>query len=170
MNHVLKQAINWQPQALGRLIDIPHPVILTSRWLSKDDCNIMYRPSQEEEDGTVVPLLYFYQTTSLARHLNIYGYQMCLLDATYHDEQLFAECPVCLDVVLPPIWQCAQGQCLGCLQRLTTCPLCRVPIGDARNLELERIAGLRVHNWQYGCSRPMTLEEKVAHEAVYAWK
>ncbi|CAH1240891.1 SIAH1 [Branchiostoma lanceolatum] len=105
--------------------------------------------------------------TEEGRPLSLPGYRQKPND----DEQLFAECPVCFDVVLPPIFQCTHGHvvCLGCLRRLTTCPMCRGPIGDARNLELERIANLTIHTCRYGWTRPMTLKDKVAHEKLCAW-
>ncbi|XP_078600554.1 uncharacterized protein LOC144875486 [Branchiostoma floridae x Branchiostoma japonicum] len=80
--------------------------ILTSRWLSKGDCNIMYRPSQKQTDGSVTTLLYCYQAAWQARLLQKYGNQMCLLDATYRtcrfDLPLFFLCVrtnVCYAVV-----------------------------------------------------------------------
>ncbi|KAI8490412.1 hypothetical protein Bbelb_316800 [Branchiostoma belcheri] len=56
---------------------------LTPRWLSQQDCKIMFRQSQEQDDGTVTKLLFCYQTAWQQRLLHLYGQQMCLLDATY---------------------------------------------------------------------------------------
>lgn len=41
------------------------------------------------------------------------------------------ECPVCLESVQPPVWQCCHGHllCSGCRARSDRCPLCRVPLG-----------------------------------------
>ena len=41
------------------------------------------------------------------------------------------ECPVCLESVQPPVWQCCHGHllCSGCRTRSDRCPLCRVPLG-----------------------------------------
>ena len=50
------------------------------------------------------------------------------------------ECPVC--IALPesaPIYQCENGHiiCKTCRQSLETCPVCRIPLGNDRNLTAE---------------------------------
>ncbi|XP_073818329.1 uncharacterized protein [Musca autumnalis] len=47
-----------------------------------------------------------------------------------HIAQLL-ECPVCLEVVKPPGWQCCNGHvlCNNCRSRSEKCPVCRVPLG-----------------------------------------
>ncbi|CAM4944990.1 unnamed protein product [Rotaria socialis] len=46
------------------------------------------------------------------------------------------ECPVCFDYALPPILQCQSGHivCSQCRQKLSSCPTCRGPLGNIRNL------------------------------------
>nr|XP_014094550.1 uncharacterized protein LOC106620550 [Bactrocera oleae] len=41
------------------------------------------------------------------------------------------ECPVCLEVIRPPGWQCCNGHvlCNNCRSRSVKCPVCRVPLG-----------------------------------------
>ncbi|XP_055588393.1 uncharacterized protein LOC129740675 [Uranotaenia lowii] len=43
------------------------------------------------------------------------------------------ECPVCLEIIRPPSWQCCHGHliCAGCRSRSTKCPICRVMLGRA---------------------------------------
>ncbi|XP_037943716.1 putative uncharacterized protein DDB_G0286901 [Teleopsis dalmanni] len=47
-----------------------------------------------------------------------------------HIAQLL-ECPVCLEVIKPPGWQCCNGHvlCNNCRSRSVKCPVCRVPLG-----------------------------------------
>ncbi|EDW28189.1 GL20581, partial [Drosophila persimilis] len=47
-----------------------------------------------------------------------------------HISQLL-ECPVCLEVIKPPGWQCCNGHvlCNNCRSRSVKCPVCRVPLG-----------------------------------------
>ncbi|XP_037819251.1 uncharacterized protein LOC119608761 [Lucilia sericata] len=47
-----------------------------------------------------------------------------------HIAQLL-ECPVCLEVIKPPGWQCCNGHvlCNNCRSRSEKCPVCRVPLG-----------------------------------------
>lgn len=41
------------------------------------------------------------------------------------------ECPVCFEIVLPPIMQCQVGHlvCANCRPKLSCCPTCRGPLG-----------------------------------------
>lgn len=42
------------------------------------------------------------------------------------------ECPVCFEIVLPPIMQCQVGHlvCANCRPKLSCCPTCRGPLGN----------------------------------------
>ncbi|XP_058812675.1 uncharacterized protein LOC131677101 isoform X2 [Topomyia yanbarensis] len=44
------------------------------------------------------------------------------------------ECPVCLEIIRPPSWQCCHGHliCSGCRAKSTKCPICRVMLGRGR--------------------------------------
>ncbi|CAK9825738.1 E3 ubiquitin-protein ligase SIAH1B [Anthophora retusa] len=59
------------------------------------------------------------------------------------------ECPVCFDYVLPPILQCQSGHlvCSNCRPKLNCCPTCRGPLGNIRNLAMEKVAGASC-KWQ----------------------
>ena len=55
------------------------------------------------------------------------------------------ECPVCMEIILPPIFQCDAGHliCEACKSRLTLpkkCLECRTKLGDTRNRVLEKLA------------------------------
>lgn len=58
----------------------------------------------------------------------------------------FFECPVCFDYVLPPILQCQSGHlvCSTCRSKLTCCPTCRGPLGNIRNLAMEKVNRLLI--------------------------
>ncbi|KAK9722551.1 Seven in absentia protein family [Popillia japonica] len=57
------------------------------------------------------------------------------------DILLIAECPVCFDIMRPPIYQCNTGQsiCSNCKLLLPYCPSCDSKIGSARNFALEAL-------------------------------
>lgn len=64
-----------------------------------------------------------------------YGSQTSTTDIEYSKlEKLTAifECPVCLEYILPPIWQCKGGHlvCSNCRPKLNNCPKCRRPLGN----------------------------------------
>ncbi len=55
------------------------------------------------------------------------------------------ECPVCMELILPPVNQCSAGHllCTDCKEQLQTprtCPECRGALDNGRNLALERLA------------------------------
>lgn len=59
------------------------------------------------------------------------------------------ECPVCLEIMVPPIIQCLNGHniCSSCKPRLNLCPTCRVDLAiTSRNVALENIAETFVDN------------------------
>ncbi|KAM7286556.1 E3 ubiquitin-protein ligase Siah1 [Ixodes scapularis] len=79
------------------------------------------------------------------------------------------ECPVCFDYVLPPILQCQNGHlvCSSCRQKLTCCPTCRGPIGNIRNLAMEKVANSVFFPCKYsstGCPALLSHSEKPEHE------
>lgn len=49
------------------------------------------------------------------------------------------ECPICLEIMEPPIYQCNTGHsfCSTCKPKLSKCPTCTSPIGNSRNFALE---------------------------------
>ena len=65
-------------------------------------------------------------------------------NSTNNDLASLFECPVCFDYVLPPILQCQSGHlvCANCRPKLTCCPTCRGPLGNIRNLGMEKVSWL----------------------------
>lgn len=51
------------------------------------------------------------------------------------------ECPVCLEVIHPPSWQCCHGHliCSGCRAKSTKCPICRVMLGRGRCIVADKL-------------------------------
>uniref|UniRef100_A0A8D8PAK0 E3 ubiquitin-protein ligase SINAT2 n=1 Tax=Culex pipiens TaxID=7175 RepID=A0A8D8PAK0_CULPI len=51
------------------------------------------------------------------------------------------ECPVCLEVIRPPSWQCYHGHliCSGCRSRSSKCPICRVLLGRGRCIVADKL-------------------------------
>ncbi|CAH0773548.1 unnamed protein product [Bemisia tabaci] len=79
------------------------------------------------------------------------------------------ECPVCFDYVLPPILQCQSGHlvCSNCRPKLSCCPNCRGPLGNIRNLAMEKVAGSVLFPCKYatsGCTISLLHTEKIEHE------
>lgn len=83
----------------------------------------------------------------------------------------FFECPVCFDYALPPILQCQSGHlvCSNCRPKLTCCPTCRGPLGNIRNLALEKIANTILFPCKHantGCPASLLHTEKNEHEEL----
>ncbi|CAF2130424.1 unnamed protein product [Rotaria magnacalcarata] len=79
------------------------------------------------------------------------------------------ECPVCFDYALPPILQCQSGHivCSQCRQKLSSCPTCRGPLGNIRNLGMEKVADTIVFPCKYqtnGCLSNLVHKHKLEHE------
>ncbi|XP_055381202.1 uncharacterized protein LOC129611837 isoform X2 [Condylostylus longicornis] len=65
-------------------------------------------------------------TTSTINQQSLQKFATCLQNIA----QLL-ECPICLEVIKPPGWQCCNGHvlCNSCRNRSVKCPVCRVPFG-----------------------------------------
>lgn len=79
------------------------------------------------------------------------------------------ECPVCFDYALPPILQCQSGHivCSACRPKLQCCPTCRGPLGNIRNLAMEKVASTVMFPCKYassGCSVTLLHHDKTDHE------
>jgi len=79
------------------------------------------------------------------------------------------ECPVCFDYALPPILQCQSGHivCSQCRQKLSSCPTCRGPLGNIRNLGMEKVADTILFPCKYqtnGCHLNLMHKHKLEHE------
>ncbi|XP_065319442.1 E3 ubiquitin-protein ligase SIAH1A-like [Gordionus sp. m RMFG-2023] len=92
-------------------------------------------------------------------------------DSNENDITSFFECPVCFDYVLPPIYQCRSGHlvCSLCRLNLKCCPTCRGPLGNIRNLAMEKVASTILFPCKYnnsGCNKSLSHTEKVEHEEI----
>ena len=79
------------------------------------------------------------------------------------------ECPVCFEYALPPILQCQSGHivCSNCRPKLTCCPSCRSPLGNIRNLSMEKLANSLQFPCKYlvnGCMESLLHDKKYEHE------
>lgn len=79
------------------------------------------------------------------------------------------ECPVCFDYALPPILQCQSGHivCAQCRLKLSSCPTCRGPLVNIRNLAMEKVADTIVFPCKYqngGCHSSLNHKDKLLHE------
>lgn len=87
----------------------------------------------------------------------------------------FFECPVCFDYVLPPIIQCSSGHliCQNCKPKLNSCPTCRGPLGNIRNLAMEKVAQTIFFPCRYsqnGCHQRLLHTEKTEHEETCEYR
>ncbi|KFB42624.1 AGAP002323-PA-like protein [Anopheles sinensis] len=51
------------------------------------------------------------------------------------------ECPICLEIIRPPSWQCNHGHliCSGCRSKTTKCPICREVLGRGRCIVADKL-------------------------------
>ena len=89
--------------------------------------------------------------------------------AQHQDLVNLFECPVCFDFALPPILQCQSGHivCSQCRLKLSSCPTCRGPLGNIRNLGMEKVADTIVFPCKYqtnGCLLSLMHKQKLEHE------
>lgn len=87
----------------------------------------------------------------------------------------YFECPVCFDYALPPIMQCQSGHivCQSCRAKLTMCPTCRGPLGNIRNLAMEKVASTVSFPCKYannGCQTTHLHTEKQEHEETCEYR
>jgi hypothetical protein len=111
-------------------------------------------------------------TTTTTCSINLSTCQQSLTSTGSNQHQdlvnLF-ECPVCFDYALPPILQCQSGHivCSQCRQKLSSCPTCRGPLGNIRNLGMEKVADTISFPCKYqtnGCSVNLLHKNKLEHE------
>uniref|UniRef100_A0A1I7S3A3 E3 ubiquitin-protein ligase n=1 Tax=Bursaphelenchus xylophilus TaxID=6326 RepID=A0A1I7S3A3_BURXY len=79
------------------------------------------------------------------------------------------ECPVCLEYMLPPYLQCNSGHllCSNCRPKVASCPACRGPVPNIRNLAMEKIASQMLFPCKFntsGCTSYFLHHQKVEHE------
>uniref|UniRef100_A0A1E1XGR1 E3 ubiquitin-protein ligase n=1 Tax=Amblyomma aureolatum TaxID=187763 RepID=A0A1E1XGR1_9ACAR len=81
------------------------------------------------------------------------------------------DCTVCSELVLPPIHQCPNGHllCSSCREKVDDCPTCREPMGNIRNLQLEKAVRKMSFCCKYkdcGCPLKLPLTDHVWHDEV----
>lgn len=80
------------------------------------------------------------------------------------------ECPVCLNLMYPPIHQCPNGHtiCLNCKTKVhNCCPICRQELGNIRCVALEKIAEMLELPCRYqflGCQDIFPYHSRLRHE------
>uniref|UniRef100_A0A0K0E4I0 E3 ubiquitin-protein ligase n=1 Tax=Strongyloides stercoralis TaxID=6248 RepID=A0A0K0E4I0_STRER len=85
------------------------------------------------------------------------------------------ECPVCLEYMVPPLFQCGAGHlvCGSCRPKISSCPSCRGPVPNVRNLALEKIAATIYFPCKYninGCDEAFSASEKLPHEEACEYR
>lgn len=94
---------------------------------------------------------------------------MTLMPLNSELQSLF-ECPVCIDISLPPIYQCPAGHivCKECKGKVRgICPQCRMPLGNIRNRAMEQLASTISFPCKYksnGCMEMKDYKSKLIHE------
>ncbi|XP_047309218.1 putative E3 ubiquitin-protein ligase SINAT1 [Impatiens glandulifera] len=80
------------------------------------------------------------------------------------------ECPVCLNIMYPPIHQCPNGHtiCFQCKAKVENCcPICRQELGNIRCVALEKVAELLELPCRYqfmGCQDIFSYQNRSRHE------
>lgn len=80
------------------------------------------------------------------------------------------ECPVCFEVLSPPIYQCKVGHnvCRACKEKIKVCPLCRQNL-VGRNVTIEHISNNLLRecpNKSSGCMEMIGLDDLGSHERI----
>jgi len=75
------------------------------------------------------------------------------------------ECPVCYDLILPPIISCGQGHncCNSCRQSVDKCPVCRGDFIGFRNLFAEQLLEQCQFQCKHGCNACLPAKELSLH-------
>ncbi|PNF31832.1 E3 ubiquitin-protein ligase SIAH1 [Cryptotermes secundus] len=96
-----------------------------------------------------------------------------LFGEVIHVARLY-ECRVCSDYAQPPILQRHTGRliCSNCRPE-ATCPKCRAPLGDIRNLEMQAFASSVMFPCKYstfGCAVAILHTERREHEDAFEYR
>lgn len=81
------------------------------------------------------------------------------------------ECPVCMEYMVPPIYQCHNQHllCSDCHKKQTICPVCRLKLEGDRNTCMEKVTeyiSYPCRNEGSGCNAMLRLFEKQNHEKI----
>ncbi|RZC42314.1 Sina domain containing protein [Asbolus verrucosus] len=85
------------------------------------------------------------------------------------------ECPVCQQLMRPPIYQCTTGHsfCNICRTKLNECTTCRQPLSNTRNFSLEGFTAFVKYSCaynQFGCNAIFAVNEISQHERSCEFK
>ncbi|XP_053669864.1 uncharacterized protein LOC128720230, partial [Anopheles nili] len=71
------------------------------------------------------------------------------------------ECPICLEIIRPPAWQCHHGHlvCSGCRSRTTKCPICRELLGRGRCIVADKLFHYLVQTLGHEADQPVPLQD-----------
>jgi len=95
-----------------------------------------------------------------------------VLDPTLQKEMVLkmvesVECPICLEIAIPPLIQCSKGHfaCSVCRPKLDKCGLCRSKFTKARNFAIENIVATMVAKCGYsGCPQVLKISQVREHK------
>ena len=93
-----------------------------------------------------------------------------------HEIQDAFECIVCIDVPkLDPVYQCDNGHilCSSCHANVTDCPICRIKLGNSRNLAVEKVLSKFPRPCEfdvYGCKVRMASKTLPTHQNFCKYK
>ena len=83
------------------------------------------------------------------------------------------DCPVCYTCLLPPIFQCKNGQliCKDCIKKLNVCPVCRasLPKDKIKSLIAEKVVAnmsTKCPNVDLGCQLVLKVVELEEHVKI----
>lgn len=96
--------------------------------------------------------------------------RMVSIDSIEEDILNDLECPICLEFMVPPIYQCEVGHsvCSICKFKVNECPTCKQSIRETRNFHLERITNRIKYYCKYrdfDCSFISSAKDIKQHEA-----
>lgn len=100
---------------------------------------------------------------------NIQEKRMISVDSIEEDILNDLECPVCLEFMVPPIYQCETGHsvCSTCKSKINECPSCKRCYRDTRNFHLEKITN-RIKYYckyrDYDCTFVASAQDIKQHE------
>ncbi|KAL8026829.1 hypothetical protein ABFX02_14G055000 [Erythranthe guttata] len=129
------------------------------------------KPGRSSHEGVMKPRNVDYEiapeSVELRRSSTLNGEKRAIASHTTVHELL--ECPVCMDVMYPPINQCPNGHtlCSKCQSKLRSCPICRQALGNIRCLALERVAESLEMPCKYqvmGCQDIFPYHSRLRHE------
>ncbi|KAL0436726.1 UNVERIFIED_CONTAM: E3 ubiquitin-protein ligase SINAT2 [Sesamum radiatum] len=118
-------------------------------------------------DCDIAPEIVEYLRSPRRKFLTLNGAKRGIASNTAVHELL--ECPVCMDVMYPPIHQCPNGHtlCSKCQAKVHCCPICRHELGNIRCLALERVAESLELPCRYqilGCQDIFPYQSRLRHE------